>query len=188
MDEKAIRALLGIDEEADIGEAISGLQATIVAQKAVIDTDPESGEKGTLAKLRADLAAAERKALTLESETNMKIAKIERERAEERAVAQVDTWVAQGKIYPSQREMVLNFAKRDLKEATELVATLPSVDLRERGVATGHELAELEPTAEEIKVAKQLGAWDAKDPNKSRLALMKQKAADRGLTMPAEVA
>jgi hypothetical protein len=67
---------------------------------------------------------------------------------------------------------------------SEFIATIPRVDLTERGVATGSELAELEPTAAQIEVAKTAGAWDDAKPIESRMALMRINAKRKGLTLP----
>jgi hypothetical protein len=187
MDEKAIRALLGIDEEADIGGAIGALQTTIVAQKAVIETDQPTADKAAYAAVRNDLATAQRAALTVESTMNQRIAALEEERRTEKAEHKVESLVMRGKIKPSQREFALNLAlTMPPDKFDEFTATLQGVDLVERGVASGSEMAEFEPTQTEAAIARNMG----KDPSSKewRLGIMQQKAKAKGLTLPAEVA
>jgi len=189
MNEAEIRAALGIDEDADIAEAIASMKATINAQAAVIATDSGKSDTAEVMKLRAELTAAHQKLLALESENAAKIRQLQEERRKEQAQAKVETLIAKGRIVPAMRETALNLAEMLSPEKfDEFVATLPAIDMTERGVASNHELAELEVTPGEIAVARQLGIWNDADPAKSRLAIMRQKAASKGLTLPAEIA
>lgn len=184
MDEAEIRTALGIDEEGDPVAAIANIRAENATLKATIASDAPAADKAAVAKLHADLAEAQRKTVTLEAEMSMKIVRLEQERNDEKAVALVETAIAKGRAYPVQRDMLINMAKRDLKGTEEFMATLPSVDMRERGVASGNELAELEPTAQELTIAKQMGF---ETNNEWRMGVMRDKAKAKGLTIPAEV-
>lgn len=185
---KDVCTALGIAEDADPVAAISNMKAEIASLKETIASDATKADVATMAKLRSDLSDAQRQLLTLQGETNAQIAKIETERRKERAKAKVETLIAKGRIAPVMRDMAVDLAETMTEEKFDaFVATIPGIDLTERGVATGHELAELEPTPEEIKIAKQLGNWDDAKPNESRLALIRVKAKDKGLTLPAEV-
>ena len=182
----AVRAALGIAEDADPVAAIAGLRTEVASLKATIASDAPTAEKAAVAKLQTDLAEAQRRLVTLEAETSMKIVRLEQERNDGRAVALVEGAIAKGRAYPVQRDMLINMAKRDLKGTEEFMATLPSVDMRERGVASGNELAELEPTQADISVAKTMGIDTASKD--WRLGIMREKAKAKGLTLPAEVA
>lgn len=188
VDEKAIRTLLGIDEEADPADAIRGLQSTIIAQDAVIKTDAKGEQKKELAGARASAAEAQRMVLMLQAESDAKFGKIDDERRKEKATNKVDMLVQRGKVKPVHRDMTLELALAMSDEKFDAyIAMLPTIDLTERGVATGHDLAELEPTQSEIAIAKQMGTWNDAKPEESRLAMMRTKAKEKGLTLPAEV-
>lgn len=186
MDEKEIRALLGLDDDADIGDAIRGLQSTIVAQKAVIATDAPTAEKAELAQLRSDLADARGKLIIEQSENARKIAAIENEARKDRVVAKVERAIASGKP-PVMREQMLDYGMMVTPDKfDEFLATIPTIDMTERGVASGSELAELEPSQNDIAVAKSMGIDTS--TNEWRLGVMRTKAQERGLKLPAEVA
>lgn len=188
MDLKDILAALGIAEGADPVAAIKNLQAENASLKETIASDATKADVAQMAKLRSDLSDAQRQLLTLQGETNAQIAKIETERTKERAKAKVETLIAKGRIAPVMRDMAIDLAETMTEEKFDaFVATIPSIDLTERGVATGSELAELEPTQQEIAIAKQMGTWDDSKPAESRMKLMRVKAQDRGLIIPAEV-
>lgn len=189
MDEKAIREALGIGEEVDIIEAIRSISATVAAQAAVIGSDKDATDAAKMLKLQTDLTLANQRLLTIESENSAKIRALESDRRKEQAHAKVETLIAKGRIIPAMRDTALNLAETLAPEKfDEFVATLPSIDMTERGIASGTELADLEPTAGEIAVAKQTGTWNDADPAKSRLAIMRVKAASKGLALPAEIA
>lgn len=187
MDEKAIRELLGLDEEADISAAIRGLQTTVVAQKAVIETDTAKAEAAETAKLRNDLADARRRLIIEESENARKIATIEDSARRDRVEARVEKAIGREGKPPRMRDQLLEYGLSvPADKFDEFIATIPSIDMTERGVATGHELAELEPSQSDYAVAKSMGI----DPASKdwRMGIMREKAKAKGLTLPAEVA
>lgn len=186
IDENEVRQALGIDEKADIGGAIRTIKARVSELEATLKADAGGAEKAEFAKLQGDLAEAQRRLVTLETETSMKIVKLEQERNEEHAIAFIEGAIAKGRAFPVQREMLISMYVRDPKGTEDFMATLPSIDMRERGVASGSELAALEPTPMEIGIAKQMGTWDESKPVESRIALMRVKAQEKGLTLPAE--
>lgn len=186
---KDVLAVLGIAEDADPVAAIANMKAEIAGLKETIGADASKVDVATMAKMRSDLSDAQRQLLTLQGETNAEIAKINGERLKERAKAKVETLIAKGRIAPVMRDMAIDLAETMTEEKFDaFVATIPGIDLTERGIASGSELAELEPSQDEVKIAKQMGNWDDNKPNESRMALMRIKAKDRGLIIPAEVA
>jgi len=187
-DIKDVLTALGIAEDADPVAAIANIRAEVASLKETIAGDKPTADAAEMAKLRSDLVSANQRLLTIEGENAAKISRIEVERRKEQAVAKVDTLIAKGRIRPANRDVALSLAE-DLsaEKFDEYVATLPSIDLTERGVATGSELADLEPSQQEIAIAKQMGTWDETKPAASRLALMRVKAKERGLTLPVEV-
>lgn len=185
---KDILTALGIAEDADPVAAIANLRAEIASLKETIASDKTTADVAENARLRMDLVAAQQRLLSIESENAAKIRQIEIERRREQAVAKVDALIMKGLVKPVNRDVALGLAETlSAEKFDEYVATLTPIDMTERGVATGSELAELEPTATEIAIAKQMGTWDENKPNESRLALMRVKAKDRGLVLPAEV-
>lgn len=184
-DENEIRQALGIDEEADVVAAIKNLQARIDELEMTLKADVQSAAKGELSRLRADLSTAEKRYITLEGEMNKRIITLEEENRREKAERMVDSAIAAGRVMPALKEMALKLALRDPKDFEEFAARLPGVDLRERGVATDSDMAALEPTAIEISIAQQMGNWDASKPEESRLDLMRVKAKEKGIVIPA---
>jgi hypothetical protein len=188
MELQDVLTALGIGEDADPVVAIKNMQARIASLEETIAGDKPTADAAEMSKIRNDLADTQRRLLTIESEHAAKIRQIEGERRKEQAHAKVETLIAKGRIAPVMRDTALNLAETMTPDKfDEFVATLPSIDLTERGVATGQELAELEPTPGEIAIAKQMGIWNEKDPNSSRMELMRTKAKAKGLTLPAEV-
>lgn len=188
IDPAELRLALGIGDAGDPVAAIKNMQTEIAELKAMIASDKGKADMAELGRVRSALTQANQKILSLETEFNNKIAVINADRHQEQAVAKVDALIARGKIRPVYRETALDLAiNLSAEKFDAYVATLHNVDLSERGVASGSELADLEPTATEIAIAKQMGTWDASKPNESRMALMRTKAQDRGLEIPAEV-
>lgn len=187
MDLKDILAALGVAEDADPVAAIKNLQAEVASLKEAVAADKATADTAEMGRLRGELATVQQRLLTIESENSAKIRQIQEERRKEQAHAKVETLIAKGRILPAMRDTALNLAETiSAEKFDEFVATLPALDLTERGVASGSELADLEPSATEIAVAKQMGFWNDAKPAESRMALMRQKAAEKGLTLPAD--
>lgn len=185
--EAEVRTALGIDDEGDPVAAIANMRADIAALKDTIAADPKKAASGEMADMRRSLTEANRKLLTVEADFNNKIATLKEERRQEQARAKVDGLMARGKITKANEEAALDLALNLSAEKFDaIIATMQSVDLTERGVASGSDLADFEPTPGEIAVLRNMGAWDDKDPAKSRLAIMRQKAAKKGVTLPVE--
>ena len=182
-----IRAALGLAENGDPVVAIANMQTQIAELRASLAADPERADTAEVAALRAQLRDAQTRYLTAEADANRRIAAIETRMLDAEAEARVDRLIDNGRIRPVARDVALNVARTSTEEQwSDFVAMLPSVDLRERGVATGADLAELEPNETDIKVARDLGLWDDADPAKSKIELMRAKAARRGKVLPAD--
>lgn len=177
-DENEIRQALGIDDEADPVVEIQTLQAKIGELEIALEGDTPTADKAKFAQLKKDLGEAEKRYITQERTMTQRIIALEEENHREKAERMVEAAIASGRIQPSLKDMALKLALRDPKDFEEFAAKLPGIDLTEHGVATDDDIAALEPTAEELKVAKQLGL--------SRIDIMKQKAADKGITLPPE--
>lgn len=177
-DENEIRQALGIGDDADPVAAVSNLQDKVKELEATIATDGKATEKAEVANLRKDLADARKLYLSQENEWQKRIISLEEINRREKAERMVDAAVTSGRVQPALREMALKLALRDPADFEEFAAKLPGIDLTEHGVATDADLAGLEPTATEMVVAKQLGV--------SRIQLIKQKAADQGIDLPAD--
>lgn len=187
MDEKEIRAALGIDESADIAVAIAGMKSTITAQAAVIASDAPTAEKAEVAQLRNDLAASRAQLIIEQSENARKISALEEANRKDQVVARVERAIGREGKPPVMRDQIIEYGMMVTPDKLdEFIARIPSVDLTERGVATGSDLAELEPTQAEINVYRQIGVWDDKDPAKSRMEAIRDKAKKKGLTLPVE--
>lgn len=181
IDVDELRKVLGIAETADPVAAIANMRAEIAGLKETIAGDKPKAEAAEFARVRNELVSAQQRLLTIESENAAKIRQIEAERRTEQAHAKVENLVAKGRIAPVNRDLAISLAESlSAEKFDEYVATLTSIDLRERGVATGHDLADLEPTAQEMQTASALGL--------TRMDIIRQKAKNRGLELPAEVA
>ena len=181
-----LRKALGISETADPVSAIANMQAEIVALRDTIAGNKPTAEAAEMARLRNDLAESKRQLIIEQSENARRIAAIEQEARRDKAIAKVERAIASGKP-PVMREQLLEVAMMMTPDKfDEFLVTIPSIDMTERGVATGHELAELEPTASDYAVAKSM-AIDTTS-KEWRLGIMREKAKAKGLTLPAEVA
>ena len=185
MDEKAIRQALGLDEEDDILAAVSGLHTEIATLKASLnDQDPPGKDENRT--LKRELAESQMKYVQLETEKDKKIIELQDGLRVAQAQHRVNAAIQAGRVAPAQREMVLNIALRESEDDfNTFIKGLPSVDFTEHGGAGGGDYADYEPTPQEIVIAKQMGSWDEAKPAESRLALMRAKAAAKGVTIPA---
>ncbi len=213
VDEK-LRKLLGLEEDDDILEAVQGL-ATLSAKLGEIlkigDGDdllekvtelskrPEPGEgnppKGDpktdpkpapkpgdepkgIADLRAELAETQKTVLGLQGT-----------QSRTQAESVVDNAIKEGRLVPAQREIAVKLALSDEAGFTKFVEGQPKglIPDGERGTPDGAggtevDLAALEPSAAEVQAAKDLGVWSPDH----RISLMKEKAKDKGMTLPAD--
>jgi len=179
-DENEIRQALGIGEDADTVAAIKSLQTKVSDLEIALNADTQAADKGELIRLRRELSDAEKRYLSQESDWQKRIIALEEDNRHEKAERMVDAAIAAGRVQPALKEMALKLALRDPKDFEEFVAKLPGVDLSERGVATDADMAALEPTAQEIEQAKQMGVWSPE----YRARLMREKAVAKGLTPP----
>lgn len=143
--ENKLRALLALDEKADVLEAIKAL-------KAKADTVTQLSEQE--AKTESRLKETEDKVKALETslaESNQKIALKERDE-------RVSAAVREGKLTPAMRDKWGNdLALKDPVRFSEIIASLPKViDLTERGVPGGNP-EEVQLTETEIKVGEKMG-------------------------------
>lgn len=158
VDEQEVRTLLGIDDDADIGGAISALQQRAETAKA----DPEAVTA---------LAEAEKHIATLQGS----VARLEAERL-------VTAALQAGKLAPAQQDYAMKVALRGSEELEEFLKTAAvSVQFGEKGTSAagesaGVDLTALEPTPSELEIAKQMGT--------SKLDLMRTKAAAKGIDLP----
>lgn len=160
-----IRKLLGLAEDADVVEAIKLLHEKA---KNPPKSDPEDGD---VAKLQADLEEQSKKIITLEGQS-----------ATRRAEELVDGLIEDTRLLPAQRTEALKMALRDYNGAKAFFATQQRgmISLGERGTADDETIAGLEPTPDEINMAKDLGIWD----EGHRIHLIREKAAAKGIELP----
>jgi phage I-like protein len=172
----AIRAALGIGEDGDIAAAIASLQAQVATLQATLTAD--APEKLESARMREELQEANQRLLEADAAHNRDVLQLREKVRTMEAEARVDKAIAQGRVTPANREYALKVAMSETEEGwAKFVRTLPSVNLRELGTAGSFEYEEYEPTAAEIAVARQMGAWNDADPAASRQALMRAKGA-----------
>lgn len=180
-----IRKALGIDENADPVAAIAAQAARIITLEQTIAADPKRASQADIAETRAALNEAQGAVLRTEAEFEAYKRAQTEDRRQERARHKVELLLEKGKVTPAHRERALGLALSMTDEAfDEFVKVLPQVDFRERGIATDAEMAELEPTETEIKVAQDMGTWDATDVEGSKRKIMRAKAAAKGVVMP----
>lgn len=183
-DENEIRQALGIDDTADPVATIHALAGEVATLKAAVASDRGKAESAQLLDVQRELSELKRQRLVEQGENERRIAELESRARKDRAVAKVERLIAQGKP-PRMREDLLDLAMTMPEDKFDaFVATIPTIDMRERGVATNADMLDLELTPAEITIAKQMGNWDEAHPEKSRLNLMRVKAAAKGLALP----
>lgn len=165
-----IRSALGLSE----GESAIDKIKVLLETPANDDPKPDPKDDGTVAELTRKLDEADKRIITLEGE-----------RAATEAESLVDKAVEDGRLLPAQRDSALKLALRDQGEFTAFIETQPKgiVELGERGTTSDSFevlLSELEPTAEEVAVAKQLGVWG----EEHRVNLIRKKAEEKGIKVP----
>lgn len=164
----AIRQALGLDDEGDILAAVNSLKDAA--------KDIATGEKGVENKLQRELSEARQAHLTETSKLTQEILSLRDRTRQKEAEYVVDTAIQQGRVAPKDRDMSLKLALNDA-EAFKAFASTLRVDLNERGVAMDAQMAEIEPSREEIEVSRSTGV--------TREDLMKEKAREKGITLPA---
>lgn len=164
VEDKRIRELLGLDDEADIEEALKAAKKGKPAEHNKDDDET----KAELSKLTGDFL------------------KLQLEVATGKANAAVDAAIADAKLLPAQRETALKMALRDLDEFLEFIKVQPSVvELGERGKQGKDDgnFSRFEPTKAETDAAKMLGIT----PDTTwRISLMREKASREGIEIPAD--
>lgn len=185
---KDVLTALGIAEDADPVAAIATMKAHIVSMGETIAGSKPAAEAQQLADVTGQLASVKQQLIIEQSENARQIAQIKAEGRRNKVEATVDKAIAMKGKPPVMRDQLIEVGMMMAADKfDEFLATVPSIDLTERGVATGSELAELEPSSAEITIAKQMGQWNDTDPAKSRMAIMREKAKAKGMTLPAEV-
>ena len=165
--EAELRKLLGLAEDADVVEAIK-----LLHEKAAKPPEKKD-EDGDVAKLRADLDDASKQIVELQGEG-----------AARQAAELVDGLIADTKLLPAQRGEAIKMALRDYKGAKAFFETQQkgAIALGERGTADDETMAGLEPTPEEIAIAKDQGVWSPEH----RIQLIRDKAADKEIELPVD--
>lgn len=172
VDEKKVRALLGLADDADLEAAITDLHARATAK-------PATGAPGMTETERAELSDARQRVITLETQI-----------AADKANRQLDDLIRLGKIAPASRETALALALTDGERFTAFMAAQkPVITFGAKGSdSTGENddpagIAELEPDAEAVKIAMQASG---KDKAGARKMLVEQKARDLGRDLAAD--
>ena len=177
VEEQAIRKLLSIDEDADIGEAITVLQREVVALK---ESEPDKAETVVL---KRDLGEARERILTSENEHSAALL-MERERHRmKEAVWTVDSAIQAGRIAPTNKDMALDMARRGPEEFEKFAKQLHGVDLTERGTSADTEYPDYEPTPQDVEQAKDFGRGGPEWRRQFIMAKAKSKGVE--LDLPA---
>src|SRR5690242_11146071 len=91
-----VRNILNIDDAADPVMAIAELKSEITTLRQTIASDPKTQDKAEVVALRQELTKAQQKLLSIEAETNVRIAELKEEKRHDAAVAKVEALVAKG--------------------------------------------------------------------------------------------
>jgi len=165
--------VLGLEEDATEEAVLASLvELKEKAEKASKPKeDPEKDQ--AMATLRSDLAEAQKRIVALENE-----------RATEKARREVDEAIKARKFTPASRDTLIKMATGSPTEFGELVEATPNnavLITGEKGKdGDGDDLTELEPTQTELAVAAKMML--------TREELIEQKAIDRGMNVPPEIA
>lgn len=201
VDEKELRKLLGIDDDADISAHVTTLQTGAAKtgeghKTALKERDDqivkltekvatlEKGEDGEpdIVAMRTELSDTQKRLTASVQE----ITALQEKGVLADAERVVDAAISEGRILPAQKEVAMSFATSDMAKFGEFVAAQPDnlVDLSERGHGGDNaDLTKIEPTAMERDIAEQMGVGD--DPE-HRIAMMKARAADQHVRLPAD--
>ncbi len=162
-DEKALRAELGVGDDADLLEAVRERKA-----------DAGNG---------ADEATAARldeveKALTLEQQ---KVLKLETHNEKSKAEVFADQAIRDVRILPAQREHLIAQFMHDPESTIRFVESQPKlVDTKVYGDDGAGDFMSFEPNAEQRKIAEDMDNWSPE----TRAHLMRQNADEAGVTIP----
>ena len=175
----SIRTSLKIDEDADIGEALT---AALAAKKepdttpAPKDTPkPKEGESAEMTTLKTELATTQAAVLTLQGTAGMAV-----------VTKAVDDAIESGQLLPAQREASLKLATTNMATFTAFLESQPKgmVELGARGdqgSGADVDMAAIEPTETQWKTAQEMGLATPEH----RLSLMRANAAEKHITLPA---
>lgn len=179
------RAAARIDENADLVAAIAALTERAENAERAVRESATAVDRAEMLRMQGELADAQRRLLMSDSEAQRELVAMRNSLRETQADAEVERLVAAGRIRPVSRDVARSLYLTTPPERwQDTVALFPSIDLAERGIAAGSDLEGLEPSAQDIAVAKSLGQWNDADPTASKLAIMQQKARDAGLSIP----
>lgn len=189
MDKEKLSKLLGISKDAsdeDFEKAITDLQGKSEHSKfSKLLGLSEDASEADFEKAITDLKGKAEHADS-NSDAEKRLIELEKKQAVQEATAVVDEAIKAGKLLPKQKEMALKMAQRDLVEFQEFIKTQPEnlVEFGERGSSKGDNInmAALEPTPDEIVVAKQMNVYSPE----WRVNLMKQKARAANIELPAD--
>lgn len=165
---ESLLKLLGLDAEAD--------EETIA--KAIVDLKSAKtgdGESAAMKEITASLEATQKDLIVLQGV-----------QAKGEAVSLVDTAISEGRVFPAQRDTLIEMAVSNFDQTKKLVDGMPKVvDTSEHGSDANLEgdalLTSVEPTKEEIAFMVSMGS----DTPKQRIALIRQTAAEKGVELPA---
>lgn len=177
-----IYAALGIAEDADPVAAIAAMKVEASSLRGVIASDKGKTELAEVVAMRNELADIKGKLIIEQTENASRIEKIEAAARRDRVIATVERAIAKGKP-PRVREDAIEYGMMVTAEKLDsFLATIPSVDMTERGVASGSELDALTPTDAEMGIRKAM--YPNETPAAAIKALMNVKAKAAGLTLP----
>lgn len=161
-DEKALRAELGIGDDADLLEAVQAMRA-----KAG-NVDPQTNAR--LSKVEEELNASNEKVTRMESAAALSVAE-----------ASADEAIRNVKIVPAQRGHIISQYLHDPEATAKFIEAAPKlIDLQTYGSeGDGGDFTSFEPTPGQIDIAKQMDNWPA-----ARQGLMEANAAEKGVTIP----
>jgi phage I-like protein len=165
MDLKALAAALGLSADATLDQIVAAAAALKaahgqVAVAAGLTAAAQPGEVVTaVAGLKTQAGVDPTKFVPRETydALSARVAKIETDTVEEKAVAAVDTAIASGKIAPATRDWYLSHARRDLADFERFVGAAPVVVAAGRLAQTAKAPAEVSVNDEEMAVAAAMG-------------------------------
>jgi len=175
MELTAVIKALGMPEDATEEQVTARLAE--LAKPAAAPADPAE-PPAEVAKLTEDLRTSNERILTLE-----------RERATERAYAEVDAAIAAGKFVPAQQEDLRAYAVRDPESFKKFVENSPKLAILGGPLGSEVDAPEgVEPTEVEKQIARQMGVTPAmlemgKKPLAQLIEEYKDKIGSAGLAV-----
>lgn len=172
-----VRQALGLGEDGDAVAAIEGLKGQIATLTSTLQG--EAPGKVEAAQLKADLQEARQRYISLDNEKNQEMFTLKEQVTQMKAENRVEKAINAGRITHANKEYALkvSLGSQSDEEWEAFVRTLPKVDLREHGASLDLQMAEVEPTEEQMRVARQTG--------QTREQIMAQNARDKGFKLPA---